>query len=92
MTYDMMADPVPVVLYGGGNYALRDVKEIQVTAEFLSLGPATTGCQDKQYKSDCSAAQGRKHLINSPRSFQRSKKNPKKFLKAIKSTKKDHTI
>ena len=37
---------------------MRDIKEIQVTEEFLSLGSATTACQNKHYKSDCSAAQG----------------------------------
>ena len=50
------ADPEPVVLYGGGNYALTDIKEIKVTEEFLSLGRATTGCQSQQYRADCNTA------------------------------------
>ena len=49
-------DPVPVVVYGGGNYALTDIKEIKVTEEFLSLGPAITDCESRQFRSDCNTA------------------------------------
>ena len=49
-----MTDPVPVVLYGEGNYALTDIKEIKVTEEFFRLGTATTGCERQKYRSECS--------------------------------------
>ena len=47
---------MPLVLYGEGNYALTDIKEIKVTEEFLSLGRTITGCQSQQYRADCNTA------------------------------------
>ena len=40
-------------MYGEGNYALTDIKEIQVTEEFLGLGQEVTSCQTKEFRADC---------------------------------------
>ena len=52
-----VSDPVPLAVYGEGNYALTDIKEIKVTDEFLSLGSDITKCKEQQYKADCEASQ-----------------------------------
>ena len=52
-----LSDPVPLTMHGEGNYALTDIKEIQVTEEFLSLDSEITECQSGMYKSDCEAGE-----------------------------------
>ena len=46
-------DPVPITLYGEGNFALTAIKSIRVTAEFLGLGERITQCQTGQSRADC---------------------------------------
>ena len=48
-----MLDPVPIILYGEGNYALTDIKSIRVTEDFLGLGERTTNCQTEESRADC---------------------------------------
>ena len=43
-----MIDPVPLKLFGEGNYAITDIQEVKVTGEFLGLDDATRGCQEKR--------------------------------------------
>ena len=52
-------------MYGEGNYALTDIKEIQVTEEFLGLGTAITDCQNKEYRSDWSSRQYQEKVASS---------------------------
>ena len=60
-----MSDPVPVVLYGEGNYALTDIKEIKVTEEFLGLGEKKTGCGREEVKGECESRRYRDQLLAS---------------------------
>ena len=46
-------DPVPITLYGEGNYALTDIKSIRVTEDFTGLGETTTNCQTEEFRADC---------------------------------------
>ena len=47
--------PEPLRLYGGGDYELTNVKEINVTEEFLELEEDVKKCQDKEPVVDCEA-------------------------------------
>lgn len=47
----------PIKLYGEGNYALTDVKEIKVTDDFLDLDIETRKCQHKEAFEDCTTRQ-----------------------------------
>ena len=47
------SDPIPIVLFGEGNYALTDIKQIKVTEDFLSLGEEMTKCQDVEEYNHC---------------------------------------
>lgn len=49
----LSSDPVPLILTGGGHFALSGVKEVAVSEEFLGLGEETTGCQTGQSRADC---------------------------------------
>ena len=52
-------------MYGEGNYALTDIKEIQVTEEFLSLSSDITKCQNQEYKAECEARQYQEQISSS---------------------------
>ena len=65
MIYISVSDPVPVVLYGEGNYALTDIKEIKVTEEFLGLDPTITDCESQQFRTDCRAAEYQERIATS---------------------------
>ena len=44
---------VSVILYGEGQYALSNVKQIDATEAFLSLDEKTRGCQNEVTLEDC---------------------------------------
>ena len=46
-------DPIPIVLYGEGNYALTDIKQIQVTPDFLALGRDVRNCEEEEEYNKC---------------------------------------
>ena len=48
-----MIDPVPLKLFGEGNYAITDIKEVKVTEEFLGLDTATRGCHRNSELENC---------------------------------------
>ena len=48
-----MIDPVPLKLFGEGNYAITDIKEVKVTEEFLGLDTATRGCHRNSELEHC---------------------------------------
>ena len=41
---NLYVDPVPVKLFGEGNYAITDIQKVSVTTQFLGLDPETRGC------------------------------------------------
>ena len=43
----------PLKLYGGGNFALTAVKEIDVTEEYLEMSKDITKCQNKISLEEC---------------------------------------
>ena len=49
--------PEPLRLYGGGDYELTNVKEMNVTKEFLELDEDVKRCQDKESVVDCAATE-----------------------------------
>ena len=42
-----------LVLQGEGKYGLSDIKDIEVTSQFLGLGDTVTLCQTEEYRVDC---------------------------------------
>ena len=46
-------DPVPLKLFGEGNYAITDIKEVKVTEEFLGLDTAIRGCHRNSELEHC---------------------------------------
>ena len=59
-----LLDPVPITLYGEGNYALTAIKSISVTEEFLGLGERTTNCQTEEFRADCLSRRYRAKLVD----------------------------
>ena len=49
--------PEPLRLYGGGEYEFTNVKEINVTKEFLELDDAVKKCQNNESVVDCAATE-----------------------------------
>ena len=45
----------PLILYGGGDYSLTDVKEMAGTEAFLNLADKDKGCQNEQILINCKA-------------------------------------
>ena len=46
-------DPVPIRLFGEGNYAITDIKEVRVTKQFLELDDTTRGCHRNSEMDQC---------------------------------------
>ena len=44
---------MPLVLQGEGHYLLSDIMNIEVTKDFVGLGPEETRCQTEEYREDC---------------------------------------
>ena len=52
------------VLAGEGHYALRDVKTVEVTKEFVGLGEKVTHCQTEEYRVDCLSSKYREKVLS----------------------------
>ena len=57
------SDPIPIILYGPGNYALTDIKEIKTTADYLGLGEEVTECQQVEEYDKCAARKYRERVL-----------------------------
>ena len=57
-------DPVTLGLAGEGHYALRDVKTVEVTEEFVGLGEKVTHCQTEEYRVDCLSSKYREKVLS----------------------------
>ena len=44
---------VPLILFGEGNYALTDIKQIEITDAFLSLDEEIKKCQNVETVHEC---------------------------------------
>ena len=55
---------MPLVLTGEGHYALRDVKTLEVTKEFVGLGEKVTHCQTEEYRVDCLSSKYREKVLS----------------------------
>ena len=51
--YNLCLDPVPLKLFGEGNYAITDIKEVKVTEEFLGPDGVTRGCHRNSELDHC---------------------------------------
>ena len=76
----------PLTFYGEGDYALTDIKEVEVTKAFLTLDEKTKLCQDDETFKECQSNEylrlGQKHCDCTPyelRNF--SKKVRSKIIK-----------
>ena len=49
----LCVDPVPLKLFGEGNYAITDIQDVSVSEEFLGLDTATRGCHRNSELEDC---------------------------------------
>ena len=59
-----MIDPVPLQLNGEGNYVLTDIKNIEVTEEFVGLGRTVTRCQTEEFRLDCQARRQKEKVLS----------------------------
>ena len=55
---------MPKVLQGEGHYGLGDIREIQVTKEFVGLGEKVTHCQTEEYREDCLSRKYRERVLS----------------------------
>ena len=53
MISNLSVDPVPLKLFGEGNYAITDIQEVKVTEDFLDLDAATRGCHRNSELEQC---------------------------------------
>ena len=60
----MMSDPVALVLQGEGHYSLSEIKDIEVTEEFVGLGEKVTHCQTEEYRVDCLSSKYREKVLS----------------------------
>ena len=49
--------------FGGGNYALKNLKELKVTPSFLDLAEGTKNCGGRQTKVDCITELSMKKIV-----------------------------
>ena len=54
----------PLKLYGGGNFALTAVKEIDVTEDYLKMAKDVTKCQDRLTLEECETKQYFEHVVD----------------------------
>ena len=47
----------PVVMIGGGEYNLNDIKDIKTTESYLGLDQDTRECQNKEHHYNCTTRQ-----------------------------------
>ena len=62
--YFLFTDPVPVVLHGEGHYGLSDIKEIEVSEDFVGLGEKLTQCKTEEYREDCLSRMYRERVLS----------------------------
>ena len=55
---------MPIVLYGEGHYGLSDIKDIEVSEEFVGLGEKVTHCQTEEYREDCLSRKYRERVLS----------------------------
>ena len=60
----------PLKLYGGGNFALTAVKEIDVTEDYLKMSKDVTKCQDRITLEECETKQFFEHVVDKIQSIQ----------------------
>ena len=53
MICHLFVDPVPLKLFGEGNYAVTDIQEVNVSEQFLDLDAATRGCTRNSELEGC---------------------------------------
>ena len=53
MICHLFVDPVPLKLFGEGNYAITDIQEVNVSEEFLGLDTETRGCTRNSELEGC---------------------------------------
>ena len=56
-------DSAPVIRYGGGNFGLKNLKEIKVTSSFLGLEEDIRKCGGEQTKVDCNTEYLMKEIV-----------------------------
>ena len=61
----ILSDPLPLTLYGEGDYALTSIKRIRVTEDFLGLGERTTNCGAGESRVDCVTVKHLKRVLSS---------------------------
>ena len=49
----LCVDPVPLKLFGEGNYAITDIQDVSVSEEFLGLDTDTRGCHRNSELEEC---------------------------------------
>ena len=59
-----MVDPVPLQLNGEGHYVLTDIKNIEVTDQFVGLGRTVTRCQTEEFRLDCQARRQKEKVLS----------------------------
>ena len=55
---------MPIVLYGGGHYGLRDIKDVEVSDEFAGLGEKVSHCQREEFREDCLSRKYRDRVLS----------------------------
>ena len=63
MISHLSVDPVPLKLFGEGNYAITDIQEVKVTEEFLDLDLNTRNCQTEESLENCKNRKYHKQII-----------------------------
>ena len=55
---------MPLVLQGEGHYVMSDIKNIEVTPEFVGLGEKVTRCQMEEYSEECVSRKLRERILS----------------------------
>ena len=62
MNYNFLCS-APVTRFGGGNFGLKNLKELKVTSSFLGLEEDIRKCGGKQTKVECSTDYFMKEIV-----------------------------
>ena len=60
----LVPDPVPVLLQGEGHCGLSDIKDVEVSEEFVGLGEKVTHCQTEEFREDCLSRKYRERVLS----------------------------
>ena len=55
---------MPLQLNGEGHYVLTDIKNIEVTDQFVGLGRTVTRCQTEEFRLDCQARRQKEKVLS----------------------------